>query len=407
MLDPVEAQSTPSFHFDRAFQVGGVRHHGRFGRVVAGLVHDHVRGDLGGDAEQDFRTLTLTSRGDLRVPTDALTWAFGWELRGELAWLKSNPAGDLGVLVASETPSLAWPDPIDFTGLRGHAATYGELHVRTGGLRLIPGIRASVDSMGGEPMIEPRLSARWRVLDETELKATAGLYQQRADTAVLVAQPELPTTRAWEVATGIEQTIAHRVELGLDGYHKWLYDPLTTGLDGAPTTAPLGRSFGLELTSRYRIRETFFLWGWFALSRSLLVDEQGRELPSVADQPISGGVVASWNIIDPLNVAVRYRIASGLPWTPVDDSLYDATTDTWAPVLAQTNSERYPLYQKVDLHASYTFRMRRWSLALSTDIWIVPQASAQLYPTWNYDFSEQGWVYGPTVVPLLGARATF
>jgi hypothetical protein len=46
-------------------------------------------------------------------------------------------------------------------------------------------------------------------------------------------------------------------------------------------------------------------------------------------------------------------------------------------------------------------------LSLAADVWIVPKTSAQLYPTWNYDFTEQGFVLGPTILPLLTARATF
>ena len=48
------------------------------------------------------------------------------------------------------------------------------------------------------------------------------------------------------------------------------------------------------------------------------------------------------------------------------------------------------------------FRLRRKDMFMGT--WL---RRAQLYPTWNYDYREQGWVVGPSVLPLLSARATF
>ena len=38
---------------------------------------------------------------------------------------------------------------------------------------------------------------------------------------------------------------------------------------------------------------------------------------------------------------------------------------------------------------------------------VVPKSSAQLYPTWSFDWSEQGWVMGPVVFPVLGLAARF
>jgi hypothetical protein len=37
----------------------------------------------------------------------------------------------------------------------------------------------------------------------------------------------------------------------------------------------------------------------------------------------------------------------------------------------------------------------------------VPKSSAQLYPTWNYDFTDRGWVRGPTLLPMVSVRVTF
>ncbi len=143
-----------------------------------------------------------------------------------------------------------------------------------------------------------------------------------------------------------------------------------------------------------------------AISRATVNTGDARR-PADGDQPFVGGVVASWDIAQGWNLGLRYRLGSGLPHTPIDEGVYDATQDQWIPVPGADNSERLPLYQKIDLHVAYTWDLPRWTLTVSVDVWYVPKPSAQLYPTWNYDFSEQGWVVGPTLLPLAGARAKF
>ena len=78
-----------------------------------------------------------------------------------------------------------------------------------------------------------------------------------------------------------------------------------------------------------------------------------------------------------------------------------------APVTAPENSARMPLFQRLDTHVAYKLILPSWTLTLYGDLWIVPKSSAQLYPTYSYDWSEQGWVIGPTLLPVLGANARF
>jgi hypothetical protein len=270
----------------------------------------------------------------------------------------------------------------------------------------MPGLRVGVDTSGAVATFEPRFATRLRLADRTELRAAIGRYQQRPETIQLAAFPDLPTTDAWQAGLGLDQAIAGRLELSLDGYLKALRESIVQPADGAPIAFARGRAYGVELTARYRLRETFFLWGWLAYGRAQVRDGDAY-LSTAADQPWSGGLVASWNIIPAFNVAVRYRAATGLPFTAIDGSTYDATTDAWIPRFDVLNGARMPFYQKIDLHFAYTHRMKRWSLQAVLDLWIVPKGSAQLYPTWSYDYREQGYVNGPTFVPLVGLRASF
>jgi hypothetical protein len=273
----------------------------------------------------------------------------------------------------------------------------------------MPGVRVSADSTAAEVQVEPRTALRWRVGEQTMLKIGGGRYTQRPEAEHLFfedGQYPLPTTRSWQVSVGWEQTVAQRVEVGVEGYRKWLVAPLLLPLDAPPTPLASGDTTGIEFLTRYRLRERFFLWGWVAVQRATLRRSDGSVFPAAGDQLLSGGMVASLNLGN-LNLGVRYRVASGLPYTPLEGSLYDAGQDTWRPIPADTHAARFPPYHKLDLRISHRWDFPGWSFDLTGEVWYVPPAAAQLYPTWNYNYTEQGWVVGPTVLPLLSTRATF
>ena len=205
---------------------------------------------------------------------------------------------------------------------------------------------------------------------------------------------------------GFEQTIANRLEINVDAYGKQLDDAQLPDPEGPPEVFERGRAYGVEVVTRYRLRERFFLWGWAGVARTQ-VDDEGTWRAAAYDQPLNLGLVASWDPTQKLNVAFRWRYGSGLPWTPVTGSVYDANKDRWNPVLGESYSERFPAYTKLDLVVGYRLTFDRWSLALRAELWYVPPASNVLYPTWNDDWTEQGWVRGIPALPLLGGRATF
>ncbi|MCB9684590.1 MAG: TonB-dependent receptor [Alphaproteobacteria bacterium] len=418
LLDPLEATTTPYLDYAQHFEGLGVRRQwgGELGgRVSAGLVRHVRRADLSGIGDERLESDALVSRGDLGwYPTAAADrWArgldLGWELNSRRVGYVIDDAGPDGLRVAEEAPGLGRGVSIDDELWRLQGGLYGTGHAQLGPVRVMPGLRVDGDSTIAEAQVEPRLAARWKLADQTMIKAGAGRYAQRPDSEHLFAgtgNPDLPTTTSWQVSGGWEQTVSGRLELGLEAYRKWLFDPLVFPIDDAAYAVPTGDAWGVEAITRYRIREIVFLWGWLAVQQSTVEEPDGTIVPSDGDQRVSGGVVVSvdqggWNL------GARYRYASGLPFTQLDGSLYDAGNDVWVPTPGPTNGARLPPYHKVDLRAAHTWSFRGWSLTFTTEVWIVPKASAQLYPTWNFDYTEQGWVSGPTFLPLLSLRAKF
>lgn len=414
LLDPVEAEDTPQFEYARRFQVAGVRHHWNagndWGRLVVGVVNDRLSGELTSSGAQRQGTLSLNSRLDASRRFGRYSgYDLGYELRTERVALEVTDPGFGRVLVAEEAPALARGVPVDDRLSRTSGGVYGTLHTGFEGVRVMPSVRMGFDSTTSNASFEPRLAARWRVSDSTELRAAGGRYTQRPPSEHLFAgtgDPKFPTTKSWQAAAGVEQTVAGRLTLNVEAYRKWLTDVMIFPIDGPAEILDRGDAYGIELTWRYRIKEIMFLHGWAAYARSTVGTGDEKQWAD-GDQPVNLGIVASWDPTPKLNLGARYRLGSGLPYTPLDGSVYDGTTDGWIPTPGPNNGARLPLYQKLDLRVAWTFPFNRWKLTTSAEVWYVPKASAQLYPAWNYDYSEQGWVRGPTLLPLLGARAQF
>lgn len=413
VLDPLESTTTPSLAYREGYQLAGVRRQwdrgNTRGRLVGALVHHQRRGELSSTGRERLEAWTVSSRTDVQVRPAQGPWAFdlGYEVNAERTALLVESGGRDGVRVAEEAPALARGVDVDDALLRARAGLYGTAHWTLGRARLMPGLRLSADTTRAEARADPRFALRWQAHDNAMFKIGGGRYTQRARTEYLIGQTDpLPTTESWQVSAGWEQAIAGRLEVGVEGYFKALRNPLRFPIDGPAEVVPRGDAMGVEVLTRYRLREVFFLWGWVALQRTRLIDEAGAISPTNGDQRWSGGVVASWDI-GRWNLGARYRFAQGLPFTPIDGAVYDGSRDGWDPIPGPVNSARLPAYQKLDLRVAHRWDLKGWSLQAVLELWYVPPASTQLYPIWNFDFTEQDWVLGPGILPLVGVRAKF
>jgi hypothetical protein len=204
--------------------------------------------------------------------------------------------------------------------------------------------------------------------------------------------------KSQQISIGGDIAVAGRLEFGLDAWAKRMVNVLLEAPGEVPRGVD-GQAWGVEISSRYRLRERFFTW------LSISLGESTRDgIAFDYDQPFALNFVSSWSLSSKWTVGLRYRYSAGLPYTPIVGGLYDGNTDSYIPLSAETNSSRLPDYQKIDFRAERKWRFSQWSLAAYTEVWYVPSANNSMYVVSSFDYSQQIFVSGPSFVPLVGFR---
>lgn len=404
-LDPVEQAENPAFSSARAFHGGILRWERDTDRATLrtslGVVADAQDAAVGDDQQRrDERSVEGRHNAVLSL-TDAWRLALGGDARFAQVDRLAQPSR-AWVELGAEAPLLARGVTVDESLSRIEGGIYAEPRWERGALDLRPGVRLQADSRVGAVAPEPRLGARLRATEAVRLRAAAGRYTQAPSLDALSPQsgdPTLGLSDSWQGAAGVDLLVSGRWEISVDGWGRRLTDAVFEPPGEAPE-AQDGVAWGGELVSRYRVRERFFSWVGLTLGRSL---RDGA--PGPYDQPWSVTAVASWDFRPRWNAGVRYRAASGLPYTPITGGTYDGDTDTYAPIVGTAWGARLPTYQKLDVHLDRAFAFRQWTLHAYLEAWWVPPKANNLYPVYSYDFSEQALVAGPGFVPLLGVRA--
>jgi len=408
-LDPLQAESEDVFSSDRDFQA--VMLHDRVSteslvaRTVFSLVADRWIGTLS-SASQARRELQLGLRHDTTLtlgPHSLALGADGIVERVDLAVSTDRAWPELG----GEAPLLDQGVPLDERRSRLAGGAFVEPRLQLDVVGVQPGVRVQVDDSVASPVaLDPRLTVQAEPAPDLRLRGAIGRYSQAPeaeDRALREAEGGAPLSwiRAEHAVLGADVAIAGRWEIGVEGWGRWLQDAVVLDADAGVQVVD-GQALGVELTSRYRMRERFFSSLAVTLGRA-----RRGDAVFAYDQPFALNMLASWDFRRGWNAGFRWRYATGLPYTPVVDASYDGDSDSYLPITGDPYSERLSDYQKFDLHLQRDLSWRTFELSLYFELWWVPAANNTLYAVYSYDYSEQAFVRGPPLVPLLGLRAGF
>lgn len=407
-LDTYEQANNPAFAYEKSFNAVSLSHRHLFGttRLDGSLAFTgylqsgtlptaYDRQFLSRLQLREYVTSSVAPWATLAGGIDAKAERLDLDVQTDRPWAEVERESTLLARGVSTTESLD----------RLIAGGWAEARLQTGKFRFVPGVRIDGDTLSDEVTLDPRLNARWQIGSDERLRLAVGQYSQFARSEWLspvAGTPDLPAMVSRQAAFGFDYAIAQRLELELDAYAKQLSGMVDLTPGEAPRGGVEGFAYGAEVQLRYRLLGVFFA--------SLGVSAGRSEREGVAydyDQPYGVNLIGSWSFAPTWNVGLRYRVAAGLPYTPIVDGTYNATADSYQPVYGGENSARLPAYQKIDAHIQKDWKFRTWNLALYTELWLVPPGSNAMYVVYNYDYDDSAQVTGPVFIPLLGARGEF
>ena len=369
-----------------------------------------------GELRQRFVGFELHGRAETRHELhETLNFALGGDFFGSFldgtyhgprpGQLEGDPRNDDPL--ASRSPiSVGGEDRIDTV----RPAAYLELGFRPiPSVLLAPGARLDYFGDLKHLSVDPRFATRYDFPQGTALKAGVGYYTQALEfwqSIPVVGNPEIDPWRALHTSAGVEQRFGDDAEIGVEGFYKKLEDVVV----GTPNReAPYfenegsGRIYGAEFSGRARLSDGFAELA-YTISRSerreyenpyrLFDQDQTHILVLAAEHGLGGG----------FRLGARYRLVSGNPTTPVEASVYDATTGIYVPRYGATNSERDPMFHQLDVRFEKEWQIGPVELAAYIDVQNAYNAeNAQGY-SYSYDYSEREAVTGLPFFPNLGLR---
>ena len=250
-------------------------------------------------------------------------------------------------------------------------------------LTITPGVRADHWSLTDQTTTSPWFQAEWRATPALKVRAGAGIYQQFADFDKVLGVSGgvgLRPERADQYDVGVEQRFGRTVRASMTLYDREEEDMLRR--PGAETRVVAGRVVRGSPSTKYENRLDGFargvelmvqrtvsgrgVSGWFsyAFGRNRYHDTVSDEtFWGDADQRHTMNAYALYRHSDRASFVAKLRIGSNFPIPG-----YYASRDGAYFVTDVRNTERLPVYGRLDLRANRAFTWSRRRVTLFAEI---------------------------------------
>ncbi len=343
-----------------------------------------------GSAQESTTSTVLGLRTQYGAPlSQRLTLVIGFDGILTLADVQRSGSATLpareGDIVAFGQPMTGGASADTWNASIGKLAPYAATEITLGHWRLLPSLRwdgdwispsRSTPENGVTPRAgssrlswspAPRLSVAHQTRSWLRENLAFGLYQQApspGDLSAVFGSPTLGVAHALHVVAGTDMDVGRYFTLQPTLFYRYMWDLVMRNPDPSPALAHalvqdgVGRAFGAQVLLRYSPHPALSGWLAYTLSRSerrhafepsyRLFDQDQTHLLTLVSSVSRGGFVAG----------LRFRLATGMPRTPVTGSYLDATTGQYQPIFGPQNSIRLPIFYALDLRVEKHFRRR-------------------------------------------------
>jgi len=264
--------------------------------------------------------------------------------------------------------------------------------------------------------VDPRLTARFQLLDRLSFKGQAGQYSQPALPHQVYLNADLPFQKVEQYSGGFDLDIVDRLTLDIQGFYRFGYDiaagtsdvEVVNGRIRPVAFRPTGerRAYGMELFLRLENRWDFFGWVAYTLSRAETKNQMGEwQTNYVFDQTHNLNFVGVYEFAFNWYLGARFRYVTGggLPktvqrWYDADEDGYDRRID---------GEERAPPFHQLDIYLEKRWTFEQWYLEFYVDVQNVYNHSNTEFYVPSFDYKTQEPVPGLPILPSFGLKGVF
>ncbi len=371
--------------------------------------------EFGPEISGQFDAWDIVSRGEWRLhASPKLTLTAGFDFQGQLLdgdYKGARPPaleGDPGIDEANaNSPQVKIARRIP----RLNPALYAEVNWRPiDELSVVPGIRADYFGQIDRATVDPRLAVRLSTSATTTLKSGVGLFTQEPVYFHAIdglGNASLKPPRALHVSVGVEQQLSDAVSVTAETYYKRLTNMVVATPRGASPffiNDGVGRIYGAELSAKIKPKSGHYAYASYSLSRSERRDRNAAYRLFDQDQTHNLSIAGGYPLGAGWQLGGRFRLVSGNPTTPVERSVFDASTGLYRPVFGTVNSGRSPTFHQLDIRIEKAWRFTAWQLTAYLDVQNVYNSQVQQGTSYSYDYAKNESVSGLPIFPNLGIR---
>jgi Carboxypeptidase regulatory-like domain/TonB-dependent Receptor Plug Domain len=319
---------------------------------------------------------------------------------------ESNPDGNANGTTVSNRDHVSATDEFQVV----QPAVYFEADVDLAPVRVVLGSRMDYFSEIDAFAVDPRISSHYSIDDQTRIKAGVGLFSQPPqfqESSPAFGNSKLGPSHTVHVGTGVERDVGDSVNLGVEGFYKYLYDRVIGtefGEEPRFINGGKGRVFGLELSAKVNPKGRFLGYLSYTLSRSERMDRNEGYSLFDFDQPHILTVSGVYRLGRGWEAGGTFRLVSGNPDTPVVGAVCSADTGQCSPVFGRLNSIRATMFHRLDVRVEKQWTFDAWKLAFYVDVQNVYNATNAEGVIYDFEYRKSMKISGLPIFPNLGLR---
>jgi len=276
-----------------------------------------------------------------------------------------------------------------------------------------PGVRIDRYGRTEQTLVSPRVSARFSLTPRIALEGAAGIYRQPPSLFTLALAPEnrgLRAQRAGHVIGGVEWLIREDVRVRVEAYQKSYDDLIVQPTRRFPIffNTGEGTARGLEVSAQKALAGRFSGQVAYSYVRSRRRFEKGGvSFPADTERPHQLTVIGVTRVAK-FNLAAKYRVASGLPFTPTVPVEFTPGIFLQRIALPEDrNSARLPTFANLDVRVERRFDFRRISFSPYVDFFNLTGRDNNTELEYDFFSPTPFRLQEGSVLPIFGARLEF